>query len=165
MVVVTKDDGRILKDNTQYNKPICKYHNLDKLFFFFVHFSLILGVNSFDYRNEIEEAAIIISGVSAFYNLNVLKKPLTTAFYNKRDVNSFITIARHVYENYDRRDIVLNELEETRTEVADKEDVVGDLILDLASRRQFGQVAYDLLQALVEQGNILCAFSVLGILH
>lgn len=109
------------------------------------------------HRSEIEEAAIIISRVTAFYNAAILKRALTTAFYNTRNLDSYITIVRHVYENHERREALVNELEESRIDtMGDKEDVVGMLVLDLAGKaRQFAEVAQDVFGALVEQGTLL----------
>lgn len=93
--------------------------------------------------------------MTAFYNPAILKRALTGAFYNTRNVDSYITIVRHVYENNDRRETMMNELEEPRTDIiSDKEDVVGTLVLDLAGKsRYFSEVAQDVLGALVEQGT------------
>lgn len=62
-----------------------------------------------------------------------------------------------MYENYERRETMVNELDESRSDtIADKEDVVGTIVLDLSGKsRQFPEVAQDVLGALVEQGTLL----------
>lgn len=84
----------------------------------------------------------------------ILKRALNSALYHTRNVKAYVMIIRHVYENHDRRETIPNEMEESRLDfIGDKEDVVGALILDLASKsRQFAEVAHDVLAALVEQG-------------
>lgn len=98
-------------------------------------------------KNDIEEAAIIISRVVAYYYPELIKKPLTSAFYKTFNVDAYVTILRHVYENLDRKEIVMLNV------AFDKNDVVGYLLSDLLTfPRQFADHAENLLNKLVEQG-------------
>lgn len=79
-------------------------------------------------KGEIEEAAIIISKVPAYYYPEGLKKPLTQAFYNTKDLKSYTTIVRHLYENHDRKEVV-----KENSDTLDKNELVGKLILELSN--------------------------------
>ncbi|XP_018326773.1 leucine-rich PPR motif-containing protein, mitochondrial [Agrilus planipennis] len=109
-------------------------------------------VHSLLLRNDIDEAAIIASRVDAYYHPNIIKRPLTNAFYNTKDVNSYVNLLRHVYENLERRDTVLHEDEQTKPSL-DKNEVIGSFILDLSNNRiVFPEIIEDVLKGIAEQG-------------
>lgn len=103
-------------------------------------------------RNEIEEAAIIISRINAYYFPELLRRPLNNAFYKTKDLNSYLTILRHIYENLDRKDVVVD-TENDETKSLNKDDIMGQFIWDLTSnRRQFSEIAESVLSSFVEYG-------------
>ncbi|KAF2894634.1 hypothetical protein ILUMI_11532 [Ignelater luminosus] len=102
-------------------------------------------------RNNIEEASVIISRVSAYYHPEMLRRTLSMAFYATNDLKSYMTILRYIHENLDRRDAVIQE-EDSKTSTNNME-VVGQLICDLTHNgREFTEVIHNVLAALVEQG-------------
>lgn len=97
-------------------------------------------------KNDIEEAAIIVSRVSAYYYPELIKRPLTTSFYKTKNLKAYITILRHVYENLDRNDVV-------NVPNVDHAEVVGQFLLDLASStRLFVDEAENILKEVALQG-------------
>ncbi|GJQ86626.1 hypothetical protein Trydic_g15730 [Trypoxylus dichotomus] len=103
-------------------------------------------------KHDIQEAALIISKIPAYYFPEVLKRPLTSSFYATNDLKSYITIVRHVVENAHRIDLVKNTSEDMKSPL-DKTEVLGSLIYDLTfSIKNFSVVAENVLRALVEEG-------------
>lgn len=87
-------------------------------------------------RFDLAEAAVIMQTVQAYYQPDLLRKPLTAAFYKTKDVENYITIVRQVYENMDKKADFDND-----DKAVDKSPVVGRFIMDLASHgRQFNDV-------------------------
>lgn len=102
-------------------------------------------------KYEIDEAAAIASRIRAYYNPDLIKRPLTNSFYKTKDIQSYITIIRTIYENLDRKTLMKGEDENNAT--VDKPEVVGVLILDLVSNsREFFDIIPNVLQELVKQG-------------
>ncbi|EFA01919.1 leucine-rich PPR motif-containing protein, mitochondrial [Tribolium castaneum] len=100
-------------------------------------------------KSDIKEAAIISTQVSAFYNPDLLKRPLTNSFYKNKDLESYIRIVRNIYDNLDR---LKRSEEDEPTQVADKNEVVGNLVLDLSWNREFLNVVEDVLKGLISEG-------------
>ncbi|KAK9707701.1 Pentacotripeptide-repeat region of PRORP [Popillia japonica] len=109
-------------------------------------------VHSLLQKHDIEEAAIIISKIPAFYYPDILKRPLTASLYATNDFESYITIVRYVVENLHRIELLKHEPGEIKPQL-DKTEVLGSLIYDLTfSIKKFSEIVEDLLNALVEQG-------------
>ncbi|KAI4463370.1 hypothetical protein MML48_4g00006397 [Holotrichia oblita] len=109
-------------------------------------------VHSLLQKQDIKEAAIIISKIPAFYYPDILKRPLTTSLYATNDLESYITIVRYIVENLHRIELLKHESNELKSQL-DKTEVLGSLIYDLTfSVKNFGLIVEDLLKALVEQG-------------
>ncbi|KRT80285.1 hypothetical protein AMK59_7357 [Oryctes borbonicus] len=103
-------------------------------------------------KNDIQEAAVIISKIPAYYYPEILRRPLTSSFYATNDLKSYITIVRHIVENVHRIDLVKNIPEDTKTSL-DKTEILGSMIYDLTfSIKKFSEVAEDVLRGLVEEG-------------
>lgn len=99
-------------------------------------------------RGEVDEAAVIASRVKAYYHPDMLKRPLTNAFYRNMSLDSYIKILRAIHDNLGRAEIVTHE-EKTSS------DVVGSFILDLASHPgKFSEVIESVLGELVNQGKL-----------
>uniref|UniRef100_A0AAR5PUS4 Pentacotripeptide-repeat region of PRORP domain-containing protein n=1 Tax=Dendroctonus ponderosae TaxID=77166 RepID=A0AAR5PUS4_DENPD len=100
-------------------------------------------------KNEIREAATIAASVNAYYVPELLRRPLTNAFYATNDVESYITIVRQVYESVKRRG---NNAESSNT-TYDAPGVVGSFLVDLTSiQKKYIQLIPQVLEKLVEQG-------------
>lgn len=99
-------------------------------------------------RNEIDEAAIIANRVNAYYAPELIRRPLTQAFYKTKDLESYITILRVVHDNLDRKTKVVED------EVSvDKIEVVGSFLIDLAyNSTPFLNNIENVLKAVVNQG-------------
>lgn len=99
-------------------------------------------------KGDIQEAAILISRINAYYNPELLKRPLSNALYNTNNIDAYVVILRHVYENFNRREAL--EIEEPKMV---NEDVIGNVVLDLTNNsRKFFDVIEPVLQELVNQG-------------
>lgn len=106
-------------------------------------------VQSLLQKNDIEEAAVIVSRVIAYYYPEYIKRPLTIAFQKTRNLEAYMTILRHIYENLDRKDVVQTEQSST----SDKTEIIGQFILDLTSHpRMFYEEIEKVLKELVNQG-------------
>lgn len=106
-------------------------------------------------EGKIAEAAEIMSRINAYYYPELLKRPLTHAFYNTSDLDSYIRIIRRVHDNVSRREIV-----EQDEKTIDAAEVVGSLVLDLAvSETKFGEVIEAVLSELVNEGLSITATS------
>lgn len=103
-------------------------------------------------KNEIQEAALISSKVAAYYNPDVMRRSLTNAFYKTKDVKSYIKLIRNFYDNLDRLSSIRNEEDQEQTPI-DKNEVVGNFILDLAiNHREFVSNIENVLSALIDEG-------------
>lgn len=101
---------------------------------------------------DIEEAAVIARRVQAYYYPEMIKRPLSNAFYKTNDVDSYIAIVRAIYDNLDRK-INLKQSEGEEAASLDKSEVVGNLILDLTSnQRNFFACIENVLKELIKQG-------------
>lgn len=99
-------------------------------------------------EKNITEAAEIMSKIKAYYYPELLKRPLTQAFYNTSDLESYIRIIRRIHDNVSRRELV-----ESDDKGVDTAEVVGYLVLDLAvSGTKFGEVIESVLSELVNEG-------------
>ncbi|XP_030763676.1 leucine-rich PPR motif-containing protein, mitochondrial [Sitophilus oryzae] len=99
-------------------------------------------------KHEISEAATIAAGVRAYYNPELLKKPLTNALQTSGDVDSYVSLLRTIYDNLEN----ITKLNET-FEVPDKSNVLGSLVLELVHHsKNFSQTIPLVLEKLVEQG-------------
>ncbi|KAF5275552.1 hypothetical protein FQR65_LT04155 [Abscondita terminalis] len=100
-------------------------------------------------RNDIEEAAIITSRVTAYYHPELLKKPLSYALYKTQNLKAYMTVLRYLYENLERREVVL----ENEEKVIDKTEVISQFLWELTHNwRSFLEVAEDVLKAYADQG-------------
>lgn len=103
-------------------------------------------------KDDINEAAVIARQVQAYYYPEMIRRPLTNAFYKTKDLDSYITIVRTVYDNLDRK-VNVKTNEEEQTAPIDKSEVVGNLILDLAfNQHYFLEDIESVLKELVKQG-------------
>lgn len=103
-------------------------------------------------KQDIKEAALIITKVPAYYYPEILRRPLTMSFYATKDFESYITIVRHIVENLHRSEFLRGESEDVKPS-QDTMEVLCSLIYDLTfSTAKFSEVAEDVLRALVEQG-------------
>lgn len=104
-------------------------------------------------QGKIAEAADIMTRIQAYYFPEQLRKPLTNAFYKTSDLESYITIIRRIHDTYSRKELV--EQDERGMDTA---EVVGFLILDLAtSRSKFAEVIEPVLSELVNEGLSITA--------
>lgn len=104
-------------------------------------------------EGKIAEAAEIMSKVNAYYYPDLLRRPLTQAFYNTSDLESYIRIVRRIYDNVNRKELV-----DPDEKSFDAVEVVGDLILDLTvSSNKFAEVVEPLLTELVNEGLSITA--------
>lgn len=99
-------------------------------------------------KGDIEEAAVIVSQVKAYYGPELIKRPLTAAFYKTNNLDAYTSILHHIH-NYAQRDV--QETEEAKLESG--ADLVGTILLELAhSPRQFAEVIESVLTELVNKG-------------
>ncbi|XP_017783732.1 PREDICTED: leucine-rich PPR motif-containing protein, mitochondrial [Nicrophorus vespilloides] len=99
------------------------------------------------HKFDIVEASIITQTVEAYYNPDMIKKPLTAAFYKTGNVDAYVSIVRQVFENMDKK----AELEIEGS--VDKIEVVGILLFDLATHsRQFSSIAEQVFKSMVNEG-------------
>lgn len=113
-------------------------------------------VHSLLQKGDIEEAAVIVSQVKAQYFPELLKKPLTNAFYKTSNLDAYIMILHHIYDYVQKRDTV--DVDETKLESG--ADVVGNILLELTnSPRQFNEVIESVLTELVNKGLSLSCTS------
>lgn len=104
-------------------------------------------------EGKIAEAAEIMSKINAYYIPELLKRPLTQAFYNTSDVSSYIRVIRRIYDNCNRKELV--DHDDTGT---DPSEVVGGLIFDLTvSGSKFAEVIEAVLTELVNEGLSISA--------
>ncbi|KAF5285354.1 hypothetical protein FQA39_LY04453 [Lamprigera yunnana] len=100
-------------------------------------------------RGDIEEAAIISSRITAYYSPELIRRPLTNAYFKTNNLDAYMTILRYTYENLDRRDMVM----ENEEQPVDKTEVMGQLLWDLTSNwRSFLIICEAVLNKFVEQG-------------
>lgn len=100
-------------------------------------------------RDDIEEASIITSRVTAYYHPDLLRRPLSSAFYRTQNLDAYMITLRYIYENLDRRDVVLENEEKT----LDKTDVMSQFLWDLTHNwRSFLVVCEEVLKRFVDQG-------------
>ncbi|KAL3266917.1 hypothetical protein HHI36_011067 [Cryptolaemus montrouzieri] len=105
---------------------------------------------SFLRQNKIQEAVILMGKVNAYYNPDILKRSLTQAFYKTKDLDSYITIVREIYESLDKK---FNVLKEEDLSHLNKAEVIGDMISDLAfNKKNFEENIENVLNELVKQG-------------
>ncbi|CAH0561344.1 unnamed protein product [Brassicogethes aeneus] len=99
-------------------------------------------------RNEIAEAAVIAGRVAAYYNPEFIKRPLTVAFYRTKDIENYITLLRVVYDNLERK----QQMEGDQVP-HDKDEVVGEFLIDLANNKSaFQENIERVLGEVVKQG-------------
>lgn len=99
-------------------------------------------------KGDIQEAALLISRVNAYYNPEIMKRPLSNALYNTNNIDGYVIILRHIFENFNKR-----EAPEGEEPKIINEDVVGSIVLDLTNNtRKFFDVIESVLQELVNQG-------------
>ncbi|XP_066146551.1 leucine-rich PPR motif-containing protein, mitochondrial [Euwallacea fornicatus] len=99
-------------------------------------------------KNEISEAATIASSVNAYYVPELIRRPLTNALYATKDVNSYITILRQVYESLKKKTPPSE-----HQDYVDGPSVVGAYLVDICSaRRNYVELIPEVLEHLVEQG-------------
>nr|CAI5864450.1 unnamed protein product [Callosobruchus analis] len=105
-------------------------------------------------KDEIAEAAAIASSVEAYYHPELVKRPLTNAFYKTKDIKSYMSLLRTFYETADRKNFLQQgqEDEEPVVTSVDKASLVGSYILDLTTNRRFLEVIEPVLEELVNQG-------------
>lgn len=102
---------------------------------------------------KIAEAADIMEKIPAYYYPDILRRPLTNAFYKTSDLESYIAIIRKIYDNISRKDLV-----EPDEKMIDSADVVGFIINDLGiSHNKFAEVIEPVLSELVNQGLSISA--------
>ncbi|CAH1159971.1 unnamed protein product [Phaedon cochleariae] len=109
------------------------------------------------YKNELGEAEAIATRVQAYYKPDLIRRPLTSAFYKTGDIKSYISILRTVYENIDRKVSTLStEADQEADEFSDttdKSELVGSFVLDLATnQRKFADSINEVLEELVNHG-------------
>ncbi|KAK9870349.1 hypothetical protein WA026_006434 [Henosepilachna vigintioctopunctata] len=105
---------------------------------------------SFLKSDNIQDAALLMGKVQAYYSPDVLKRPLNQAFYNTNDLKSYITVLREIYENLDRRVHIFKEENST---IPSKHEVIGNLIEDLSfNKKNFNENIENVLRELVKQG-------------
>ncbi|CAG9859713.1 unnamed protein product [Phyllotreta striolata] len=106
-------------------------------------------------RSKINEAAAIATTVQAYYNPDMIKRPLTTSFYQTNDLKSYISLLRSVYDNIDRKNFYnkSEQDDEDASEKCNKSELIGSFVLDLASNNaKFKDNIEPVLKELVEQG-------------
>lgn len=106
-------------------------------------------------EEKLKEAATIASNNKAYYSPLLFRRPLTSAYLKSRDLQSYISIVRSVYDNFERRE-ALNQREDS-DEVhhrADKTDIVGSFVLEFASNKpkDYLTILEDVLNGLATEG-------------
>lgn len=85
-------------------------------------------------EHKMKEAAELVKMIPSYYSPLLLRKPLTQAYLKTNDLESYITIARIIHDNFDKRDslYVQEESENQQEQVtkADKKDIVGSFVLE-----------------------------------
>lgn len=108
-------------------------------------------VHSLLQKYMIADAAEIASTVPAYYFPELIRRPLTNAFYSTNDIKSYITLVRTIYENADRKSIMQNQ--EDLGEDIDKASLVSSFLWDLASNSsKFLEKIETVLEELVKEG-------------
>lgn len=101
-------------------------------------------------QDKIKEVSWLTTKISAYYNPELIVRPLTQAFYNTKDLKSYITIVREIYENLDRR---VNVLKDGDYEFLSKSQIIGNVIADLMlNKTNFPLIIEEVLNKLKEQG-------------
>lgn len=107
-------------------------------------------------ENKIKDAAILAKRINIYYAPHLLRRPLTMAFINTNDLESYIDIAREIHDNFDRRELIQREdqIEEENTQKPDKTDIVGHNVLDItyAYPKNMIQHIENVLEGLVAEG-------------
>ncbi|XP_044750099.1 leucine-rich PPR motif-containing protein, mitochondrial [Coccinella septempunctata] len=101
-------------------------------------------------QDRIQEVSWLMTRVPAYYNPEAMARCLSQAFYKTKDLDSYMTIIREIYENLDRR---VNFVRGEHEKFLSKAEVVGNLVADLMfSKTNFPLVIEDVLTRLKEQG-------------
>ncbi|KAF7282651.1 hypothetical protein GWI33_002190 [Rhynchophorus ferrugineus] len=99
-------------------------------------------------KKDIAEAAAIASSVRAYYNPDLLRKPLTSALTSTGDVDSYVSMLHIIYANLENISYVSD-----KTELPDKTKVLDTLVLDLSGNtNSFVKMIPAILEKLVEKG-------------
>ncbi|XP_022911098.2 leucine-rich PPR motif-containing protein, mitochondrial [Onthophagus taurus] len=96
-------------------------------------------------KQDLKEAALIISTIPAYHTPELIRRLLTNAFYATEDVDSYVTIIRYVVEYSDRLDSLRGPKEE-------KIDILGSFIIDLSSFRKFPEIVEKVCDKLLSYG-------------
>ncbi|KAK5643251.1 hypothetical protein RI129_007096 [Pyrocoelia pectoralis] len=100
-------------------------------------------------KNDIDEAAIIISKIPAYYHPEMIKRQLSNAFYKTQNLEAYVTILQYVRENLDRRERFVDHDDKD----VDENELIGQFVWDLTSNwRGFLDNVETVLSALVSQG-------------
>ncbi|XP_063702468.1 leucine-rich PPR motif-containing protein, mitochondrial [Culicoides brevitarsis] len=112
-------------------------------------------------ENNISEAARIIANNQFFYQPGVFSNSLLKALSKTKDIDSFITIVRHMYENLLKLKKINNEeeiedaVEDNALEKQDSQgEMLGKLVFDAAAyfKNNRAEMVHKILEGLVNQG-------------